>query len=136
MSIITTTAIGFGLFLFIIPGIYLMGRLANSGTVMVAEGRRNPLDAIAGSWRLTSGNGWAIAGLFLIVAAVAFLLSFVIMAVLGSVIMVIGGRGGVAGLLVLILSSALTAAVYTLLIVLLAAIYRRLSAADSAVPAE
>ena len=134
MSILVTLAIGFGFALLILPGIYLIGRLATSGTVMVAEGRRNPFDSIGGSWRLTKGRGWAAAGLILLVGLAGAILSFAITAVLGSIFLLIGGREGVGGLLVLILNSALTAILYTLLIVLLAAIYRRLSPAESAAP--
>lgn len=138
MSLLVSIAIGLGCVFFLIPGIYLLGRLAISGAVMVAEARGSPFDAIGGSWRLTRGKGWAVAGMILVVGLVGLILSFVVTAVLGSVFLLVGGREGVGGLLVLILSSALTAGVYTVLIVLLAAIYRRLTAADSAdsVPAQ
>jgi hypothetical protein len=133
MSLLVSLAIGFGFVLLVVPGIYLIGRLATSGTVMVAEGRRNPLNAIGGSWRLTKGKGWAVAGLVLIVGLAGAILSFAITAVLGSIFLLVGGREGVGGLLVLILNSALTAVLYTVLIVLLAAIYRRLAPDESAV---
>jgi uncharacterized BrkB/YihY/UPF0761 family membrane protein len=67
-----------------------------------------------------------VAGLIVIVFAVGMLLSFTITAVLGSVLFIAGGREGIGGLLVLILSSALTAALYAVLTVLIAAIYRAL----------
>jgi hypothetical protein len=132
MSIIVSLAIGLGFVFLIIPGIYLLGRLATAGTVMVAEGRRSPLDAIGGSWRLTRGKGWAVAGMIILVAVAGLILSFAITAVLGSVFLLIGDRDGLGGLLVLILSSALNAGLYIVLIVLLAAIYRRLIPAESA----
>ena len=126
MSIIANLAIGVGLGLFILPGIYLLGRLFLASPVLVAEQPRNPLAAITGSWGLTRGRGWAVAGLIVIVFAVGMLLSFTITAVLGSVLFIAGGREGIGGLLVLILSSALTAALYAVLTVLIAAIYRAL----------
>lgn len=134
LSVLVSLLIGFGFALFIIPGIYLVGRIAISGTVMVAEGRMSPLNAISAAWRLTSGKGWAVAGLVLIVGIAGFILSFAITAVLGAVIYLLAGRDGIGGLLVLILGSALTAALLTVLIVLLAAIYRRLADGRSAVP--
>ncbi len=134
MSILVSFAIAVGFIFLILPGIYLVGRLTPSGPVMVAEGRRSPLDAIGGSWRLTKGKGWAVAGLILIVGLAGGILSFVVTAVLGSVFLLVGGREGIGGLLVLILSSALTAILYTVLIVLLAAIYRRLRPDESAAP--
>lgn len=133
-AMLVTMAVSFGFLLLIIPGIYLLGRLAISGPVLVAENRKNPLDAIGGSWRLTQGNGWAIAGLIVIVSLAGMILTFAITAILGSIFILIGGREGVGGLLVLILTSALTAGLYTVVIVLLAAIYRRLSGPEASVP--
>ena len=132
MSVITNLVIGLGLGLFIIPGVYLLGRLFLASPLLVAGESRNPFAAIRGSWALTSGRGWAVAGLVIIVFAVGMLVSFVITAVLGSLLLIAGGREGIGGLLVLVLSSALTAAVYTVLIVLVAAIYRALVAVPTA----
>lgn len=134
MSLLVWLMFGLGFVLFIIPGIYLVGRLAISGPVMVAEGRRSPIAAMGAAWRLTSGNGWAVAGLIVIVAVAGFILTLAVVAVLGTVIQLVAGRDGVGGLLVLILNSALSAALYTVLFVLLAAIYRRLTTAGSAGP--
>jgi hypothetical protein len=135
LSVLVSLLIGFGLALFIIPGIYLLGRIAISGTVMIAENRKSPFNAISAAWRLTRGKGWAVAGLVLLVGIAGGILSFAIAAVLGTVFILVGGREGIGGLLVLILSSALMAAFLTVLIVLLAAIYRRLASASSAAPA-
>jgi membrane-anchored glycerophosphoryl diester phosphodiesterase (GDPDase) len=126
MTIIISITIGFGFALFIIPGIYLLGRLIVAAPAMVAENRRNPIQAIGESWRLTKGRGWAIAGLVLVVGIAGGLLTFVVLAVLGSVFILVGGREGIGGLLVLILNAALNAALYTVIIVLIAAVYRAL----------
>jgi hypothetical protein len=126
MSILTNLAIGLGLGLFILPGIYLLGRLFPASPVLVTQQPRNPLAAIRDSWALTRGRGWAVAGLVAIVFVVGMLVSFVITAILGSVLLLAGGREGIGGMLVLILSSALTAALYAVLTVLVAAIYRAL----------
>jgi hypothetical protein len=127
LSIVVFLSVGFGLLWFIVPGLYLLGRLVLSGPVMVAENRRSPFTAIGGSWARTRGNGWAVAGLVVMVFVAAYLLFFAVTAVLGSVFLLIGGREGVGGLLVLILQSACTAALSTVLIVLFAAIYRALA---------
>jgi uncharacterized membrane protein len=126
MTVILSLAIGFGLALFIVPGIYLIGRLSTAAPAMVAENRRNPLDALGESWRLTSRRGWAVVGLIILVAVAGFILTFVVTTVLGSIFVLVGGREGVGGLLVLILGSAVNAVFYTVLIVLIAAIYRAL----------
>ncbi|HEY0627586.1 MAG TPA: hypothetical protein VGD10_12780 [Allosphingosinicella sp.] len=134
LSFLTTALILFAGLWFILPGIYLLGRLVVSGALMVGEGRRSPFAAIGGSWRLTKRKGWAVAGFVVIVAVVGWILTSVVTAVLGSVFILIGGQDGVGGLLVLILASALSALFSLLLVVLFAAIYRRLSAPAASVP--
>ncbi|CAA9524125.1 MAG: hypothetical protein AVDCRST_MAG23-291 [uncultured Sphingosinicella sp.] len=129
MTVISSMAIGMGLVFLLLPGIYLLGRLVIAGAAMVAEGHRSPIAPIRSSWNHTRRRGWAVAGLVIIVAIAGLILSFVITAILGSVFLLIGGREGVGPLLVLILNSALTAALQTVLIVLFAAIYRALSGA-------
>jgi hypothetical protein len=126
MTILTNLPVVLGFLFFVLPGIYLLGRLFLASPVLVAETPRNPIAAIAGSWNLTRGHGWAVAGLIIIVFVVGMLLSLVVTAVLGSVFYIALGREGVGALLVLILSSALTAALYAVLAVLVAAIYRAL----------
>lgn len=128
LSILSSFFIGVGLMLFILPGLYLLGRLGISGAVMVAEDLRNPLAAIARTWGWTKGRGWAVAGLIILVAVTGIVLIFVVGAVLGSVILLSLGREGVGGLILLILDSAMSAAFSTVMLVLMAAIYRALAA--------
>ena len=127
MTVLTGMAVGAGMVLFVLPGIYLLGRLVVSGAAMVAEGHRGPLAPIGRAWELTRRRGWAVAGLALIVMIVGIILSMVITAVLGTVFLLAAGREGLGPLLVLILNSALIAIFTTVLIVLFAAIYRALS---------
>jgi hypothetical protein len=128
MTIISGLPIGAGLMLMVVPGVYLLGRLAIAGAAMVAEGHHSPIAPIASAWQKTKGRGWAVAGLVVIVILAGLLLSFVVSAVFGSVFILIGGREGLGPLLVLILSSAVAAVFSTVLVVLFAAIYRALSA--------
>ncbi len=60
-----------GGFLFIVPGIYVMGRLFLAAPAMLAEHITNPVRAVERSWQLTRGRGFLIAGLILLVAIVA-----------------------------------------------------------------
>jgi hypothetical protein len=129
MTVLSSMAIGAGLVLFLLPGLYLLGRLVVSGAAMVAEGHRSPTAPIARAWDLTRRRGWAVAGLVIIVIVAGIVLSFVATAVLGTLFILIGGREGLGPLLVLILNSALTAVFTTVMIVLFAAIYRALAGA-------
>ena len=118
--------IGLGLVALILPGLYLFGRLAPATVVVVAERRRNPADAIARSFELTKGHGWAILGLTLLVAIAALIALGVAAALLGlGLVVALGAEAAtVPGL---ILDSAANAIIATLMLLLDAAIYRRLA---------
>ena len=120
-----------GLILLIVPGLYLYGRLAPLGPVIVAENRRNPFDAIARSFAVTRGNGWAVLGFVLLIIIASLLVTVAVGAVLGLILLLLLGSG-IGGFLVLIVETALEAIMTTLLVVVMAAIYRTLAGADSA----
>jgi hypothetical protein len=133
-SLLGSAAIGFGLLLLILPGLYLMGRLGPLNAVIVAETHRNPIAAIRRCWDLTRGQGWAILGLILIVAVAAAIVVAVASSLLGIVFILVAGQE-VGRLLTLLVATAGNAAMTTLLLVLAAAIYRRLSEGRSAADA-
>ena len=130
LAILSGVIIGIGFGLLILPGIYLLGRLGISGAVMVAEGLRNPFAALGRSWTRTKGRGWAVAGIIILVAVAGIVLTFAVAAVLGSVFLLLLGGEGVGALVILILDSAMNAAFSTVLLVLMAAIYRALTASS------
>lgn len=126
--------IAIGFIFLILPGLYLYGRLAIVGPVVVAE-ERNPFRAIGRSFALTKGKGWAVLGLILIIAIVGLILTLVVTSLLGGLFVLVLSES-LGGLIALIIE-ALTAAVFsTVLVVLYAAIYRALAAPAqaSAVP--
>jgi hypothetical protein len=131
LAFLSTLIIVLGFMLLILPGIYLVGRLAVASALMVAEHQRNPLTVLGNSWRLTKGRGWAVAGLVVIIAVVGWILTGIVSAVLGSVFVIVGGQEGLGGLLTLILDTALSALFSLVLVVLFAAIYRSLGATAS-----
>lgn len=132
LSLLTTISVIAGLALLILPGIYLLGRLMPSGAVMVADGHRNPISAMRGSWGLTKGKGWAVAGLVLLIFVTGWIATLALTSVFGSIFLLVGGREGLGGLLVLILNAAIGSVLSLLLVVLCAAIYRRLASPASA----
>lgn len=112
-----------GLLLFVIPALYLWGRLAVVGPIVVAEGVRNPIEAINRSFSLTKGSGWAITGLVLIISLAGMVIVITTTAVLGSLFVLVGGAD-LGKLLMMILSSAISSLFSVLMVVLMAAIYR------------
>jgi hypothetical protein len=126
LSIIVSFAVFTGMAVLLIPGFYLLGRLALAEPAMVAEQKINPLTAIQRSFILTDKQGWRVFGLLAIVILVAWL-----------AVQVVAMLAGIAGALTLsdgglkILSSilgAVSACVFTLSTAIVsAALYRQLT---------
>lgn len=125
-SLLSGIALAFGFILLIVPGLYLLGRLGPVNAVVVAENRRNPIDALGRCFALTKGHGWAVLGLILLVAIAAAIVIGVATALLGILFVLVAGQD-LGGTLVLIVKTAGNALLVTLLLVLNAAIYRQLS---------
>jgi hypothetical protein len=129
MTIITNFAVVTGLFLFLVPGIYLLGRLTLAGPVMVGDGVANPVDAIRQSWTYSKGLGWRIAGLVMLIGIVAWIALSAASSVLGVVAGLLLPEG--AGAVAKAFADALAGGALALLIaVLTAAIYRQLRGAN------
>lgn len=87
IEVLSNFALGAGFVAFVIPGLYLLGRLSVVGPLLVDRQMTNPLRAFADSWRATDGVGWRIAGLVLLVAVV----SWVALTAAVSTVKVVGG---------------------------------------------
>lgn len=130
-SFASSLAIGFGFVILIVPGLYLLGRFGPLNSVVAAEAQKNPIAALRRCWQLTKGHGWAILGLILLVAVAAAILVGIVTALLGILFVIIAGQD-IGQMLILIVRAAGNAAMMTVLLVLSAAIYRRLSDGKSA----
>ena len=73
LGLLTNLAITFGFILFIVPGVFLMGRLAVVGPTMIDERLSNPVAALQRGWAHTAGLAWRIAGFLLLVAIVGWI---------------------------------------------------------------
>jgi len=114
-----------GLIAMLIPMLYLAARLIPSIPVMVAEGRRNPVAIVTRSFELTKGKGWAVLGLLIVIVLVGAIVTGVATALAGIVFHLAAGQE-VGALLTAVVSSMLSAAFATLLVMLYAAVYRAL----------
>jgi len=126
LSLICGFLLFFAFLLLLVPGLYLLGRLAPISAVLAAENRRNPFDAIGRTFALTKGNGWAIFGLIFVVGIVAAIAVGVANTLFGLVFVLAAGQA-LGKLLAAVVASALNAALATLLTMLYAAIYRALA---------
>lgn len=107
-----------GMTLFVIPGLYIAGRLLMVEVALVAQRLRNPIAPLAASWRTSRGNGWRIALMLLILFIAAQLLQTAIGLTLGVVLTLIGGQE--TGNFALLLVSATANAALQLVILLVA----------------
>ncbi len=112
----------FGLMLFILPGLYIAGRLVPLGAVTVGESERGFAGVIRRTWDLTRGQGWAIFFLVLVVFLVASLTAIIIGLIVGLICRLLAGPTGVPfietgvdaalGTVVMVMIMAVSVAVY------------------------
>jgi hypothetical protein len=133
LSLITNLIVFVGFILLIVPGLYLWGRMVPAGPAMVAENRRNPLDALKRGLALSRGQGWAIVGLLLIVLIPGEILIWVIQQLVGILLILAAGQE-IGKLLTAVVACALNAIFAVVLTMLSAAIYRALAATEKAGP--
>jgi hypothetical protein len=126
LVVLLNLAVGAGFMLLFVPGLYLWGRLIPAGPAMVAEDRRNPIDALKRGFALTEGHGWLIIGLYLLVVIPGTILAVVIWQLSGILFILAAGQE-LGGLLSMIVLCAAEAAVTTVLTMLTAAVYRALA---------
>lgn len=126
-QLLTGWAIMLGMLLFILPGVYLIGRLLAVGAVIVAEPSRGVIGSLRHGWELTQGQGWRIALFFLVIMLITTIAYFVASLFIELPVTLIAGRGGVP-----LLSAAVEAAGSTVInllsLAVTVAVYRRLSA--------
>lgn len=84
-TIIQSLAVGLGLLFLVVPGLYVLARLVFTLPV-IADGERDPIEALKRSWALTADNGFRLLGYVL-----ALFLGFVIISLL------LGGVGAAIG---------------------------------------
>lgn len=123
---LTQLAIFGGMFIFLLPGLYLLGRLAAAAPAQMAERIANPLNAISRSFALTRGNGWRTTGLVILVAIVAAVAGSALGSVIGALVR-FGLPETVADPVDALLRAAIGAATALLMTLLSAAIYRQLN---------
>jgi len=126
LLVIIGLGVGAGFALFIVPGAYLWGRLLVAGPAMVAEQRRNPIDALKRGFALSAGHGWLNLGMYLLVAIPGTIL-MVVLSKLSGIVFILAAGQQLGTLLATIVLCAAEAVLIALLAMLSAAIYRALA---------
>ncbi|MEM8918977.1 MAG: hypothetical protein AAGE37_08975 [Pseudomonadota bacterium] len=119
-----------GLFLFIVPGLYLIGRLAVVPMVIADENERNPAAALQKGWAITKNNGWSTFFFLLIILMVGLVTLLVFGLVIGLVLTLFSGGTGWP-LAENILSNLLGTGFQILLLANVASVYRQLTGKGS-----
>jgi hypothetical protein len=126
LIVLMNLAIGAGFVLLIVPGLWLWGRLLPAGAAMVAEDRRNPLDALKRGFALSAGHGWLIVSLYLLVLIPGMILILALSQISGIAFIAAAGQE-LGTLLATIVLCAGEAVVTTILTMVTAAVYRALA---------
>ncbi len=119
------------LLIWIVPLIYLIGRLAVFAPALVAGRSANPLDAARTSFAMTRGNGWRVAGVLLMLNLGLLFGLMVIAMAAGTILLLLGkllGLAGVAQMLVLIVANAFQAGLLLFNVLVQTALWRQLAA--------
>ena len=115
--------IGMGLAAF---AFYAMIKTSLLGPVIVIEGERNPMRALARSWRLTKGNSARILVFYLLIGLAFLIVTGIGAAIVGAIIAVVAGpeAGRISGAVV---QSTLGAGMTLYFVAATAAIHRQLA---------
>lgn len=125
LNMLVNLSVMAGLILFVLPGLYMIGRTFAAGPALIAERLPNPLKAFRRGLAVTRGNGWRIFGILLIIVLVGLVLGAAISSVTGVAVSLAASPD--AALVVNAFVSAILDALIALALVLLAAsIYRQL----------
>ena len=123
LGIVMGVAIVLGLFLLIVPGIYLALRWAVAAPTLVIE-RPGIFKTLERSATLTQNHRWAILGLVVLYAVVVFVLQMIVMlAIPGGMGMMAGMSGEAPPIIAVVLLTALSVLTSMIATVGLAAIY-------------
>jgi hypothetical protein len=119
-------AVGVGLFLLLIPGLYLIARFALVAPVVAAERLANPLSVLRRSAELTHGNGWRILGLLAILFVTGTIV-WTVVAVLVRIVATLLLPEDLADLALSAMVGLVEAGISALVVLVSAALYRAAS---------
>lgn len=105
--------------------IYMFVKFALIAPVIAIDTERNPLAAMARSWRLTKGNSVRIFAFIVLLFAVILIIGALVQGILTLILSAIGGQVEAIG--VAVVSALVNTAITVIFLVVIAAIHRQLS---------
>jgi hypothetical protein len=119
-------AIGLGILLLIIPGLYLFSRLSLIIPIAAASQTGNPISLIKASWDLTRENVWSILGFLILIVIVLGIASVIIAGITGGILALVL-PATIANLLANFIDAATQAILGIVMMAVAVAIYKQLT---------
>ena len=119
-----------GLFAFVIPGLYIAARLVLVPMAVAGDAITNPIEALRRSWQLTRGNGLMILLFIFVIIIVGVIIVGVVGLIVGILVALAAGGDGWP-FLVNLIDALLGTLLSVVIIAVVAALYRRLSASPA-----
>lgn len=117
-----------------ILAVYVMVKVSLSGPVIAIDKVHNPFKVLGRSWKLTKGNSLRLFLFYLLIGIVYFVVVLVVGMIVGVLTLAAGAS---AGLIVnAVLSGAVSAAFYVILVAVIAAAHRQLAGPSAAAVSE
>ncbi|MBI1404457.1 MAG: hypothetical protein GC147_14780 [Porphyrobacter sp.] len=120
-------AVAFALLL-VVAMIYLVIKFSLIAPVIAIDGERNPITAIARSWRLTKGNSFRIFAFFMLLFIVTVIIGSLVQGILTLIFAAVGGE--VARIGTAAVSALVNAVLTVIFLVVIAAVHRQLAGAS------
>lgn len=108
-------------------GLYPLARLSMAPPALVLEGQINPLRAAMRSWRITQGNGLALALFYFLLSMAFAMVGLVAMLLFGPLLLAVAGQGMAFYLLAAVLNGIVSLAKWLILTAVLYRAYRQLT---------
>lgn len=123
---LSQVAIGLGIVLLIIPGLYLFSRLSLIVPIATASQTGNPISLIKASWDLTRENAWSILGFLILIVIVLGIASVIISGITGGILALVL-PATLANLLANFIDAAMQALLAIVMMAVAVAIYKQLA---------
>jgi hypothetical protein len=109
----------------VLIGLYVFVKFTLISPVIAIDGERNPIKALARSWRLTKGNSFRIAAFLLLLFFTIGIIAALVSGILGLVLSALGSEIATIGIGVV--NAAVNTGIGVIFLVVIAAIHRQLA---------
>lgn len=113
-----------------IGAVVLLARFSIVTPLIAIEGMRSPVKVFARAWKLTGQSSGKIAAFYALLIIAGLVIGVVLALISGAILALDGGQGGVLYGLVILVQSAISAAINVLIAAIAVAVYYQLNGTD------